>query len=126
MKNQTHSQIAEQLKLQLGTISSLVSVPQAAPITYATKIPVNQRVAARTFAQQLWSCADSDAVSIQVQINRPGAEFFLPVATFVVEAFSRDRDFTTMEFSESGRTYSLLSDVVHCYLDQLERSDPIR
>ena len=106
-------------------MSSFVCPEELPGIEAAGHIRPIQRLAARTFASQLWLCEDLEDISKQVQVNRAGAKLFYPVAAFIVEILCTQRDLTTINFTEWGR-YSLLSDAVTIYLRELEKTNPIQ
>ncbi len=115
--------MAAELRSQLKTVATFLSAEDLPAIHSATRIRPIQRLAARTFASQLWLCENLEDIAKQVQVNRAGAKLFLPVANFVVEILSADRDLTKLSFTEWG-TYSLLSDAVTIYLKELEEAHP--
>jgi hypothetical protein len=119
----THEQLAADLRSQLETVAKLLPVADFPLIVSASHIRAIQRLAARTFASQLWLCDDVEDISRQIAVNAEGARLFYPVAAFIVELLCTQRDLARFNFSEWGR-YSLLADAVSIYLKELEKNSP--
>jgi hypothetical protein len=119
-----HSEIAGMLSGQLQELlNAYASV--ADPAGLPTKIPTRKRVAVQTFSQQLGAGRDASHVATLIQLDRVGAESFLTLAKYAVDFYSKNRNLTTVPFSDNGRRFGQrfleLSQLIDCYMVEIER-----
>jgi hypothetical protein len=117
----THDTIAGKLNFQYRTLADAAA---ALPKVELPRTPVTPLLAAQTFATLINTCADADAAALLIHADRFGAESFLMLAEYVVKTYSQSRCLTVELFADTGRQFSWLSQLVNCYIREIQSGAP--